>query len=84
MLACGFSFFLFFSVSKPGPESGSFFIFWRKNSTSGKLKAREKLMSDVPVQLIVTTLTAVSCQTWVYSLCEEPIGEREAGDSRPL
>lgn len=41
-------------------------------------------MSDVPVELILATLMAVSCQTLVYSLCEEPIGEREAGDSRPL
>lgn len=39
-------------------------------------------MSDVAAQLKLTTLDR--WQSSEHSLCEEPFGEREAGDSRPL
>jgi len=37
-------------------------------------------MKDIAVELIVSPTVS---QTWLYSLCVEPIGERAAGDSRP-
>lgn len=42
----------------------------------------EKLVSDVAEQLSFVTFD--SWEPSGDSLCEEPIGEREAGDSRPL
>lgn len=39
-------------------------------------------MSDVAAQLKLTTLDR--WESSEHSLCEEPFGDREAGESRPL
>lgn len=74
---------------RPGTWSSSFFIICQKHSRSGKFGRLEKSWcktfqynSFAQLWLMKTSSPTVS-HTQLYSLCVEPIGEREAGDSRP-